>query len=66
MIKIKLNGNFLQVSNSTTISELANIQGYKTPIMVKVNDKKLQIFQYEEYKLNDGDSVIIKRVLGGG
>lgn len=66
MININFNGKFLQVPNTITIKELAIMNGYKTPMMVKVNDKKLQLAQYKEYKLNDGDTVIMKRVLGGG
>ena len=66
MIKITFNGNFLKIPNFTTIDELANIKGYKNPFMVKVNDKKLQLFQYKKYKINDGDNIVIKRILGGG
>ena len=61
-----LNGKILQVSKLLTIDELASMNGYKNPKIVIVDDKKLKLSQYKEYKLKDGDNIIIKRVLGGG
>jgi len=42
------------------------MNGYKNPKVVIVDNEKLKLSQYKEYKIKGGDNIIIKRVLGGG
>jgi|GEM_PF-2808056 len=66
MIDITLNGRFLQIPNLLNIEKLAEMNGYKNPKVVIVDNEKLKLSQYKEYKIKGGDNIIIKRVLGGG
>ncbi len=66
-MRITVNNNEVEIEETTTAIDLLLQMGYKKhAASVWVNGKQLLLAQYESYTFNEGDTVKLIRILGGG
>ncbi len=67
MIKVSVNGEIKEIEEELNINELINALEYRTKgFAVAVNTTFVPISQYDEVKINDGDTVDILAPVQGG
>lgn len=67
MLSISLNGEKISLEESTSASQLLQVQRYQSEkIALAINGTFVPRSQYDETILNDGDEVDVIQAVGGG
>lgn len=65
-MEIKVNNEFISVNAGYTIGMLLKDMGYPRAVAVFINTRQLLLKEYDNYELNEKDTVRIIRPLAGG